>query len=519
MPAGGLIGLDSYTGGYLLFNIFFIFYLLYSTKNKKIQVLLISLLCFILLSPIFFNFEFLKGAISFSSLLKNPMLILGSARAATIGIFSGMFLMLLLCLKNCKQKVVSLFSKITLSVFLGTIFLTLITLIVFNNYGIDKWFSKETGGFRTIYWHQAIEGFKEQPFLGWGPGNFGIVNEKYYDPAVLSINGGGEKISNKPHNVLLEILVCTGILGLITFFSIYFSVLFALWKSKNIDRTIKGVFFGLFLAFFLHDFVFFDYTLSYLMFAFSLAIVVLLHNIPENIYLPNDKKIISIKKWKVIVFSLLCVLFLIVSVRFFVILPIKKNKNYINILSLDPSSRMYLYEKNRDSSYFGGSDDEILVSGLLYVQYEPNIDEIKKEKNKEPYIGDLDHIILNVEDSFKGENETSRGIYSISDLYRLHYDITGYDPIILKKMKENGLKAVTYYPNDPRSYFIYSTPFIYEKNYKEAINILQNAINLNPHIVSLQKDMISAARLMGDKTIIEEKIKQAETNIPGVQFR
>ena len=71
MPAGGLIGLDSYTGGYLLFNIFFIFYLLYSTKNKKIQVLLISLLCFILLSPIFFNFEFLKGAISFSSLLKN----------------------------------------------------------------------------------------------------------------------------------------------------------------------------------------------------------------------------------------------------------------------------------------------------------------------------------------------------------------------------------------------------------------------------------------------------------------
>ena len=76
---------------------------------------------------------------------------------------------------------------------------------------------------RSLSWSQAWSGFKERPFLGWGPENFDLIFFKYlkgndyqgYPPAKF----------DRAHSRPLDVLVNTGILGFIIW-SVFWVVLF-----------------------------------------------------------------------------------------------------------------------------------------------------------------------------------------------------------------------------------------------------------------------------------------------------
>ena len=76
---------------------------------------------------------------------------------------------------------------------------------------------------RSLSWSQAWSGFKERPFLGWGPENFDLIFFKYlkgidyegYPPAKL----------DRAHSRPLDVLVNTGIVGFIIW-SVFWVVLF-----------------------------------------------------------------------------------------------------------------------------------------------------------------------------------------------------------------------------------------------------------------------------------------------------
>ena len=76
---------------------------------------------------------------------------------------------------------------------------------------------------RSLGWSQAWSGFKERPFLGWGPENFDLIFFKYlkgndyqgYPPAKF----------DRAHSRPLDVLVNTGIVGFIIW-SVFWVVLF-----------------------------------------------------------------------------------------------------------------------------------------------------------------------------------------------------------------------------------------------------------------------------------------------------
>lgn len=78
----------------------------------------------------------------------------------------------------------------------------------------------------------AWSGFLERPLVGWGPENFNVVFNKYYDPRTLETNYLETRF-DKPHNVLFEDLVTGGVLLFVARIALLAALLYCSWKHKD----------------------------------------------------------------------------------------------------------------------------------------------------------------------------------------------------------------------------------------------------------------------------------------------
>lgn len=138
---------------------------------------------------------------------------------------------------------------------------------------------------RTEVWRIGIEGFKERPLLGWGWENFSYVFQKYY---TKPIPGEGFTYFDRSHNQVIDIIVLTGILGLVAFLALWGAIF---WTLASILRTKKSkrekiailLIGSLFLAYFLQNLTVFDTPAPLIMFTFILAFTAVFCRSEENI--------------------------------------------------------------------------------------------------------------------------------------------------------------------------------------------------------------------------------------------
>lgn len=130
--------------------------------------------------------------------------------------------------------------------------------------------SNVSGQARQYVWPMAIAGFKEKPVLGWGQDGFNYVFNKYYDPRMYD----QEQWFDRAHNAPLDFLVAGGILGLISYLSLFGSALYMMWRRKNqLSITERALLTGLLLGYFFQALFVFDNLVSYLMFFATLAYI------------------------------------------------------------------------------------------------------------------------------------------------------------------------------------------------------------------------------------------------------
>ena len=129
---------------------------------------------------------------------------------------------------------------------------------------------------RAVIWKMAYEGVQERPLLGWGQSNFNYVFNKQYEPSLYA----GEAWFDRTHNIVLDWLIAGGILGLLTYFSIFFAALYYLvWqplfskKDPSFNVLERGVLFGLLVGYMLHNAVVFDNIISYIFYGVILAFI------------------------------------------------------------------------------------------------------------------------------------------------------------------------------------------------------------------------------------------------------
>jgi len=95
---------------------------------------------------------------------------------------------------------------------------------------------------RILIWGIGWHAFLERPLLGWGPGNFVDPYSRFYNPALH----GNEPWFDRVHNMFLEWLVATGIVGFCSYLVVFGVAFFTLWRSVQQKKLEWRL--GLFLA-------------------------------------------------------------------------------------------------------------------------------------------------------------------------------------------------------------------------------------------------------------------------------
>lgn len=251
---GSTFSNPAFMAGYLLFNFFIGFWLFKPlTKNLKLKSLM-GLGIILIIIAIFLSqtlgvlFGLTAGILIFIFwfIFQSHSKILRKTSLAALGIliiFSGIFL---LTRGNSFWQKIPGFKRV-----------------------VNISFQQESIRGRFIAWESGWEAFKEKPFLGWGLENFRIAFDKYYNPELLFINTTGTHW-DKPHNVILEYLVTTGIIGLLAYLGIFASVFYMLFKKQF---NYKIFFLSAIIAYFVQNLFVFDTIGTYLMFFLVLAFI------------------------------------------------------------------------------------------------------------------------------------------------------------------------------------------------------------------------------------------------------
>ncbi|MBI2591791.1 MAG: O-antigen ligase family protein [Candidatus Brennerbacteria bacterium] len=93
--------------------------------------------------------------------------------------------------------------------------------------------SDQTAQTRLWTWGSAWRGFLERPIFGWGPENFSLAFDKYFDTRHFKgINISTETWFDRAHSVFFDYLSETGIFGVISFLGIFVLNFWAIFKIK-----------------------------------------------------------------------------------------------------------------------------------------------------------------------------------------------------------------------------------------------------------------------------------------------
>ncbi len=216
----GTIGNSAYVAAYAIFMLFYSAYLLISKYKDK----LLSFGAWVLWALMaIFSMVFLAAA----------------TRGAFLGLIAAMVAFLAYLAFSSKRWRKWLVAAAIILVAL------VIVLIQFKNASfikaspisriLDISFTTKTFHDRTTIWKMAIDGFKERPVLGWGPENFLQVFDRHFNPEYFAPSAGFGSWFDRAHNIYLDYLAETGILGLLSYLSIFVTFYYLLFRKTPIN--------------------------------------------------------------------------------------------------------------------------------------------------------------------------------------------------------------------------------------------------------------------------------------------
>lgn len=136
---------------------------------------------------------------------------------------------------------------------------------------------------RISGWKVSWEALKDRPLLGYGPENFAIGFDRYYDPSLKGIEkmpGTAMSWWGRAHNFVFDISLSAGIPALITYLGLFGVLFWRLQKLKKENPDQSLIYHGIqstFLAYFVANFFSFDafstYLISFLLVGYSLHLI------------------------------------------------------------------------------------------------------------------------------------------------------------------------------------------------------------------------------------------------------
>ena len=499
---GGTIGNTTYAGIFLAFSLFSALILFFKEPEKSRKWLWGTCAALILFSPIFINF-------------KNPYL-LGEARVGAVSLVVGLLSVVVFYFNFSNKKAQAILAKVVLIVFF-IVGAYMVASLYIESSQIYKTFALRKEGVRFMYWDIAAKGIAERPFLGFGPDNFSISRDKYYDPKLLSPEFPKETWVNKPHNNIFEMAHSAGIPGTLFYLALVgFALVSLLRKGRNAEspeRITAALLFGLFVAYFSQLFFAFDTVSSLQAFFVILAIVFIFSNgaISES----GVRKLKGVA-WAVVavILCLLCVL----MIYSFAVKVNRESKLIKAINSMSIKERIARFENIMNTSPAGTLTSESQHIDLMVDRYKrmwPTLDgntreAAKKElefllqysmKRSDEYPEDLRFAVV--------VSKIASGLYGVSQVK---------EPAMINIAKKYGARAIDNSPTGELGYKAMVEVYLAEGKFNIAMRFAEMLIDLNPKVPEFHNIAIFIARTVKDQRLVDEKTNNARGFISNYEY-
>ena len=127
---------------------------------------------------------------------------------------------------------------------------------------------------RFSAWLVSAEAIKDYPLLGYGPENFSIAFDRYYDPSLPFISKEWGSWYDRAHSFIFEMGINYGIPALLVFLTLISVLFWKLQKNKTITEHALQTTFLAYLSANLFSFdVFSTYLIFFLIVAYSLSLI------------------------------------------------------------------------------------------------------------------------------------------------------------------------------------------------------------------------------------------------------
>ena len=449
----GTFGNASYLGIYMVFHIFFAFLLLMRSRIVW--------------------HKWPLGIIGFSDLV---VLYYTATRGAILGLLGGFFISFLylaiIAERSDKIRKFALSALIGIIIFIG-LFITLKNTdfvqknLVLNRFSTFSLSEIRNQG-RFYVWPMAWKGFLENPVLGWGQEGFNFVFNKHYNPKMYN----QESWFDRTHDIVLDWLIAGGLLGLLSYISMFIALLFYIKKADNhfLPKEDKAVILGLISAYTFHNLFVFDQIGSYILF-FTLLAYVHAHTSETRLSLWQKlsfkfRNLVEGERKKPIIEAILLIVF--VFIFYFVIyVPWQVNKNLLGVLANANQGKVAtldFYMKPLSSYTIGYSEAlEHISQTVIGLAGNPNVSEDLKK-----------NLFNSINSSFERQLKTSPN----DARYRLFYGLFLSRFGLYDKSIEELRKASFLSPQKQSIYFEIVNNLLAQGKKEEAQEIAGKAYEL-----------------------------------------
>ncbi|MFA6270192.1 MAG: O-antigen ligase family protein [Candidatus Paceibacterota bacterium] len=478
----GTLGNAGYLGIYMVFHIFFAALLFVRFRQNWQKILL--------------------GVVALMDLV---VLYFTATRGAILGLVGGALItfgyLLFKSHKGEKIRKIALGGVLALVVFVGLFVAFKNTAFVQKSPVLGRFASLsiseiETQG-RYFVWPMAIKGFVEKPILGWGQEGFNFVFNKYYDPKMYN----QEPWFDRAHSTPLDWLIAGGALGLLSYLSIIFALLYYIFKIKSdsFKKEEKAIVLGLISAYFFNNLFVFDQISSYILFFILLAYV---HSHSTGEASPRFDKfgaklanIFESEKWRPMLEAL--VIILTVVVLYFVIYaPWQQNKDLLEVLQLNNQSKIGALEVyNKPLSGYGMGFSESLEH---ISQTAINI-----AANTSVPVEFKQNLFNNIDKAFGKQLSVAPN----DTRYRLFYGLFLSRFGLYSKAIEQLQTAQKLSPKKQQIYFELVNNFLADGKIAQAVQSAKTAFELEPSYEEARIVYGLTLLASGDKTLSDEILK------------
>lgn len=463
-----------------------------------------------------------KGFYAAVLILGIPVLFMTAVRGAIFAFFGSLLLLGLFFIFSSKNK------KVKICLLIAIILFLLLAGIIWTNRSQDwvknsSWlnrlanisFESDTVQTRLWSWKSAIEGWKERPVFGWGPENFTVLHMKHFDPRHFT-HIGSETIWDRAHNVVLNALATMGVIGVLSYLSIFFFAFYILikkFKGKRIGKITLGAVSAMLIAYFGQNLFIFDTMANYFLFFLVLGYINYLSLNKKRLSPENptsvEMKMNEGRKPSVLLILILLILALVLIYQTN-IKPARANFACTRaILAGRAGNVQQAFNKYQEALNYKSPQGSYEIRHKLATfaiqvvetqrsrnqDFDPNllyyaIREVNKNIEKFPldtvpylYLGRMYILLIDKEPELAGQ-QAEEAIYRAIELNprnpRIWYEM-GQAQLSQKKYQESYesfKKALELNPNVAISYWFFGVTAYYVGNYEEAVANIEKAIEM-----------------------------------------